>query len=160
MDSQQTQPTQLDATPGVTSDPSDNTTMTEVIASYEDNGFDSQFSVLSEARLKCNACGSEVAASQFTMHSLRRLEGASDPDDMAAVVATTCPICDAKGIVVLGYGPMAAGEDSDVSIAMQDGRHHAPLPPDASPADVAQTTPDDTDMEQADITNREGPAQP
>ncbi len=126
----------LDEGQGVTNDPSDNTTMTEVIASYHDNGFDSEFTVLDEARLQCHSCGSVVAANRFTMNSLRRLEGASDPDDMAAVVATSCPNCGAQGLVVLGYGAMASSEDSDVSVAMQDGRRHDPLPPDASPGDI------------------------
>lgn len=52
--------------------------------------------------------------------SLYRVEGASDPDDMAAVVAVTCPRCSAKGALVLKYGPEASGADADVLLALPD----------------------------------------
>jgi hypothetical protein len=69
-------------TNGVTQDPSDNTTLTDVIDGDRDNGFASEFSPLDDATIRCSTCESEVAAREFTIHSLRRLEGASDPDDM------------------------------------------------------------------------------
>ena len=54
------------------------------------------------------------------VHSLCRLEGASDPDDMAAVVALTCPNCQAKVVLVLKYGPDATAEEADVLLALPD----------------------------------------
>lgn len=60
------------------------------------------------------------------MHALCRVEGASDPDDMAAVVAVVCPRCSAKDALVLGYGPAASGADADVLLALPD----PPPPPD------------------------------
>jgi hypothetical protein len=45
---------------------------------------------------------------------IRRTEGASDPDDMLAVVALTCPRCQTRAAAVLGYGPEAAEDDADV----------------------------------------------
>jgi len=122
---------------GVTADPSDNTTLREVLAGYEASGFDATFSPTPEATIECEACGSNLAAARFTIQSLRRLEGASDPDDMVAVVATTCPSCGARGLLVLGFGPMAAAEDGDILAGMNDGRSQAPLPADASPAETA-----------------------
>jgi hypothetical protein len=127
-----------EATNGVTQDPSDNTTLTAVIDGYRDNGFASEFSPLDGSVIRCETCESEVAAGKFTIHSLRRLEGASDPDDMVAVVAITCPVCAAQGTLVLGYGPIASREESDILSALRDGRMDDPLPPNASPADIAE----------------------
>lgn len=49
------------------------------------------------------------------MHSHRRLEGASDPDDMVAIVAISCPVCATQGTLSPQYGPMGHWEeDADV----------------------------------------------
>jgi len=117
--------------------PSDNTTLVAIIEGYRTSGFDSDFSALEGARIRCETCGAETDATQYVIESLRRLEGASDPDDMLAVIATRCPACAAEGTLILGYGPMASGEDTDVAIAMKDGRDSGPLAPNASPADEA-----------------------
>ncbi len=122
----------------MTNSPSDNTTLAAILASYERSGFDSSFSPRTGGTIECVHCDSVLPSSQFTIDSLRRLEGASDPDDMIAVVALSCPKCQAKGLLVLGYGPMASAEDSDILASMQDGRGDASLPPDASPADAAK----------------------
>ena len=53
---------------------------------------------------------------------LRRLEGASDPDDMLAVVGLACPHCSAQGTAVLGYGPEAAAVDAEVLERLEDAR--------------------------------------
>lgn len=60
------------------------------------------------------------------MHALHRLEGASDPDDMAVVVAVTCPQCSVGSALVLSYGPTASGIEADVLRALPD----APAPVD------------------------------
>jgi hypothetical protein len=62
------------------------------------------------------------------MSSLRRLEGESDPSDMMAIVALTCPACGARGTVVLGFGPMATQQDSDVLQSLRDHRGDAKAP--------------------------------
>lgn len=158
----------LDGAAGVTAQPSDNTTLTEVLAGYEANGFDAPLTVVEGGSIECNSCGFTVAAKEYTMQSLRRMEGASDPDDMVAAVAVTCPSCDAQGVLVLGYGPMASAEDSDVLVALQDGRGDDDLPPNSSPADkvvgadateaaeVAESTNKPESMRSADVANGEG----
>src|SRR6201989_1240266 len=93
--------------------PSDETTLTDVLEGYAQGGFTSSFVVTDEATLECIECGTMSEPESVSMSSLRRLEAASDPDDMVAVVALTCPACNAKGTVVLGYGPMATPQDSD-----------------------------------------------
>ncbi len=137
--------------------PSDNTTLTTVLASYEGSGFDGSFSPKSDEVIECLSCGASHSASRFTVASLRRLEGASDPDDMIAVVAITCPKCAAKGVLVLGYGPMASAEDSDILAMLHDGRGEASLQPDASPADAFAPASKSAWMKSADVANGEQP---
>ena len=72
-----------------------------------------------------------------TMSSLRRLEGASDPDDMLAVVALACPACGTQGTVVLGFGPNATAEDSDVLKALRDERNAADVSGNSAPGETA-----------------------
>ena len=84
---------------------------------------------------------------------------------MVAAVAVTCPSCDAQGVLVLGFGPMASAEDSDVLVALQDGRGEDDLPPNSSPADkvdgadaieAAASTNKPESMQAADVANGEG----
>ncbi len=123
----------------MTSNPSDNTTLTSVLAGYASSGFDADFSSRDDSVIECLTCGTMLPASQYTIVSLRRLEGASDPDDMMAVVAVTCPTCGAQGVLVLGYGPMASAQDSDILVALRDGRGDDTLEADASPSDTSDS---------------------
>ena len=68
------------------------------------------------------------AARDLVVHLERRLEGASDPDDLALVVATNCPICGAPATLVLSYGPHASDQDSDIVLALR--RSHGATPSD------------------------------
>ena len=80
-------------------------------------------------------------ADAVAMSSLRRLEGASDPSDMLAVVAITCPACAARGTVILGYGPMATQQDADVLQGLRDHRGDAEAPGNSA---HGETTGDDS----------------
>lgn len=111
-------------------------TMSEVIAGYADAGFTADFDVTDEGRLQCGACDALSAPADVRMSSLRRLEGESDPADMVAVVALTCPACGAEGTVVLGYGPMAAGHEADVLHALRDERSADGLPGNSAPGEA------------------------
>jgi hypothetical protein len=57
-----------------------------------------------------------------TLERLHRLEGASDPADMLAIVGLRCPNCKTLGTVVLNYGPESPLEDADVLLALDDER--------------------------------------
>jgi hypothetical protein len=83
--------------------------------------------------VRCEVCGQETPADELAVDSFARLEGASDPGDMAAVVALTCPHCDARDVLVVRYGPEASAADADVLVALPD------LP---SPRDPGVTGPD------------------
>lgn len=110
--------------------------MTDVLAAYADGGFDSSFTVEPEAQLLCHTCEQTFPAAEAPMSSLRRLEGASDPDDMLAVVAITCPHCGAQGTVVLGFGPAASPEDGDALAAFRDDRGGGSLPANSAPGEA------------------------
>lgn len=98
--------------------PSDNTTLTAILARLDEDGFGAQFVVREGAEIECLACRNVSPASKFVVQRSRRLEGASDPDDMVHVVAATCPVCGERGTVVLTYGVNASLEDGDVSLAL------------------------------------------
>lgn len=103
-------------------------TITDVLEGYAQGGFDSSFIVTDDAGLECLECGTASAANDVWMSSLRRLEGASDPDDMVAIVALTCPACGAMGTAVLGFGPMATAQDAEVLAELRDRRGDAAAP--------------------------------
>ena len=106
----------------------DEATLTAILEGYAQGGFDSSFGVTDASEVECHTCNVVSPASSVVMSSLRRMEGASDPDDMVAVVAITCPACGARGTAVLGYGPMATMQDSEVLKALRDERGDATAP--------------------------------
>ncbi len=122
--------------------PSDYTTLTDVIDGYRNSGFGGDFFAEPGGTVRCGTCGSVLAADELQMESLRRLEGASDPADMQAVVATSCKICGADGTLVVAFGAAASDVDADVFRLLDDQRDRAGLPADAAP-DEADGVPDD-----------------
>ncbi len=98
--------------------PSDNTTLSSVLVGLEREGYAGQFVASEDGSLRCGACGVESPAGTYAVETIRRLEGASEPDEMMSVVAAACPNCGAQGTAVLGYGPAASPEDAAVSLAL------------------------------------------
>ena len=113
----------------------DPSSLTSIVSQFEDEGFTGQFAVREGATLFCLKCRMAHPASEMQMSALRRTEGASDPADMAAVVALQCAHCGNKGTVVLNYGPEASIDESDVLLALEDDREGTGVivDPDASP---------------------------
>jgi len=97
--------------PGV---PSDNTTLLEVLDELAAAGYAGTMWVTQDGQLRCEACGAVVDTSVVRVHEIRRLEGASDPDDMIAVLALECPVCNMKGTLVVHFGPEASAEEMQV----------------------------------------------
>lgn len=118
--------------------------MTEVLAGYAAAGYTGSFTALEDAQVECHTCSTTSAAADFRMSSLRRLEGASDPDDMMSVVALTCPRCAAQGVLILGFGPSATREDSAVSAALQDFRHDDKVTGNSAPGEAHGDAPNAT----------------
>lgn len=109
--------------------PSDRTTLVEVLGRYEAAGFGGQMAATPEGLILCYTCGHETDPRRATLQSLRRLEGASDPDDMLAVMAIECPHCSIKGVLIANYGPEAEPGESAIFLALRDRRFDdGPLP--------------------------------
>jgi hypothetical protein len=100
--------------------PSDNTTLVKVLGAFEDRGFTEQFIPGDDGAIQCASCNDTTPAAEFAVEASRRLEGASDPDDMMTVVAARCPRCGAAGTLVLGYGPNATEQDAAIHRAVSD----------------------------------------
>jgi hypothetical protein len=111
-------------------------TITEVLEAYAEGGFTSSFVVTDDGALECVECEHVTPANRFSMSSLRRLEGASDPADMVAVVALTCPICGSQGTTILGFGPTATEQDSEVLKALSDERSDSEAPGNSAPGET------------------------
>jgi len=105
--------------PGV---PSDNTTMLTVLAALAADGYAEDMFVTPEAMVRCGACHHDAAPADLVLNKLCRIEGASDPADMAAVLAVTCKACGAKGTAVVRFGPEAEPQDDAVLLAIDDQR--------------------------------------
>lgn len=99
---------------------SDGTTLVEVIRLLEAEGYTGQMAAVEGARIRCFTCREDSEAAGVKLDMLRRTEGASDPDDMVAVAALTCPNCGAKGTVALKYGPEAPPDEAEV-LGLLDG---------------------------------------
>jgi hypothetical protein len=97
--------------------PSDNTTLVSVLGELEEHGFTSQLIPNPDASIECGACNQSAPAVEFAVEAVRRLEGASDPDDMMIVIGARCPRCAEAGTLVLGYGPNASEDDVAISRA-------------------------------------------
>lgn len=86
--------------------------LAEVLHDAEERGYGGQFDVDDDTgACRCAACGVVSSPDDVQADSVQRLEGASDPAEMSAVLEVTCPACGQRGTVVCRYGPEAsAGE--------------------------------------------------
>lgn len=111
--------------------PSDGATLTEMLNSLAEEGFEHQFTPAERATVECAQCATRFDASSLDVVSMRRLEGASDPDDMMSLVAARCPNCDASGTLLLGYGVNASVDDADIARALNvpDQARETPIMP-------------------------------
>ena len=106
-------------TPPIGGVPTDNTTLVAVIAELESLGYTGQMVPTGNGRVQCSNCDAVSAAESLSVDQRRRLEGASDPDDMMSVNAVVCPACHEKGTLVLAYGPSASEEDARVAVGLR-----------------------------------------
>ncbi len=90
----------------------------EILRDFQDDGFTADLFAEEGGDIRCGACSVATPAGDIDVAELRRMEGASDPADMAAVIAATCPSCGSRGVMVVMYGPEASGADTDVLAAL------------------------------------------
>lgn len=86
----------------------------EVEHNLQEEGFGGQFGAREGAMVLCFTCHREFGAEMLNADAARRVEGESDPADMAIVIPVTCPYCHTGGTLALQFGPMASAEESDV----------------------------------------------
>jgi hypothetical protein len=98
-------------------------TLRAVLARFESAGYGGQFAAHEGGVVHCFTCGEDSAADGVKPETIRRLEGASDPADMLAVVPITCPRCTARGTIVLNYGPESTIADSELLAKLPDVDH-------------------------------------
>jgi hypothetical protein len=98
--------------------PQDPRGLDEILAALSADGFTGSMTALAGGDVRCDGCGEASPAGDFAVGTLRRTEGASDPGDMSAVVALTCPRCSTRGTAVLRFGPEAGEADEDVLAAI------------------------------------------
>lgn len=105
-------------TPPPAGNPSDYDTVQGVLATLAADGWDGEADTREGGTIRWRRCGHESPAGEVEVAVLRRMEGASDPDDLVAVVAAPCPTCGDKASLVLHYGPTAGPADNDVLAAL------------------------------------------
>lgn len=89
-------------------------TLTKVLQAFADDGFAADIRPEAGGRLLWSSCGHSAPATEVVVAHQRRLEGASDPDDLLLVVAAPCPTCGVGGAAVLAFGPTASEADTAV----------------------------------------------
>jgi hypothetical protein len=81
-------------------------------------GYVAVFEAEPGAALRCGTCDAVSAATSFERRWQNRLEGASDPDDMAQVSGVVCPACGELGTFVSLFGPGAETDAAEVMVAL------------------------------------------
>jgi hypothetical protein len=95
------------------------TPLIKILRQFEEDGFTGQFQPIEGPEVRCLSCRAEIPVASVDGNRIVRLEGASDPDDMLAVVPVTCGACAVQGTLVLNFGPNASPEDADVIAALE-----------------------------------------
>lgn len=104
----------------MTAESPDNVTLTEILDSFELEGYGGQMAAKPAGQVLCVSCHVESDAAEMQVDDLRRIEGVSDPADMMAVAALVCPVCGTHGTLVLSYGPEASPDDDEVLALLAD----------------------------------------
>ena len=109
-----------------------NGSLLDVLQEFRAEGFDREFMVGGGASptVRCMTCRHEFAAAGARPGRVRRLEGASDPDELLVAVTLRCPNCGARGALVLPYGPGADTADAEVLAALPDPDPQSEVAPD------------------------------
>ena len=98
----------------------DERTLSEVLDGLRADGFTEDAEAVSGSEVRCSSCGETSDPAELRPEVTHRLEGESDPADMAVVHGVVCPRCGARAVLVLGYGPNASPEEADVSRALRN----------------------------------------
>lgn len=106
--------------PGV---PTGSSTLVEALEELRDLGFDSDMYLTADGLVHCGSCGHGMAPADMDLMAIRRLEGVSDPGEMAAVLGLVCRACGTRGSLLVRFGPEASAAEDAVLRAVVDHRH-------------------------------------
>ncbi len=84
-----------------------------VLGVFADSGWNSNHLTRPGGAMKCGTCGEESGSARLDAITIHRIEGSSDPDDMQMVLGIECPLCGARGALVVSYGPNASEQDAE-----------------------------------------------
>lgn len=98
----------------------DGRSLLEVTRLLDEQGWGAQATPLEDGRVRDEEAGLVVDATEVVVDSVHRVEGASDPGDMAVVAGITFPESGTRATLVLQYGPDASAADADVLLALPD----------------------------------------
>jgi hypothetical protein len=96
--------------------------LVEVLGAYSEAGFNGDAFASKDGLILCGSCQSHLSPHYIGVHSIRRLEGKSDPSDNIGVVAIICPVCQSHATMVLKYGPEASPEEVAIWLGTKDRR--------------------------------------
>jgi hypothetical protein len=102
------------------------TPLITVLRQFDEEGFSGQFQAAEGPAVRCLTCRRSSPITALDANRIVRLEGASDPADMLAVVPVTCPECGTQGTLVSNYGPEATLEEAELLTALE----RSPVPPE------------------------------
>jgi len=94
--------------------PSDNTTLTAELDELRRQGYDGDIVLRDGPQVCCRSCDHCVDPEDMQVDVFRRLEGASEPDEMSAIVGITCTGCGSKGTLVVAFGPNASEREAEL----------------------------------------------
>jgi hypothetical protein len=104
------------------------TPLITVLHHFDADGFSGQFQAVEGPAVRCLTCHTDSPISNIEANRIVRLEGASDPADMLAVIPVICPACGARGTLVSNFGPEATVEEAELLTALD----RTPTPSDAA----------------------------
>lgn len=96
-------------------------TLVEILGELSQAGYVGDFVVGADGAVCCRVCGTCQPADSVALDGQRRVEGASDPADMAVVLAVRCGSCNQKGSVIVRYGPEASEGEAALLQHLEDG---------------------------------------
>lgn len=102
--------------------PTGASTILEALDWLSGQGFDGNLFVTDGALVRCGTCRHDMPAADLDLRHLIRLEGASDPSEMAAVLGLVCRGCGTHGSAVVRFGPEASPDEAEVLRAVEDHR--------------------------------------
>lgn len=97
-------------------------TIADALREFEARGYVGQFMVQRGGTIECRQCGHTHLPAEVSLEAMRRIEGVSDPADMAFIGALKCPHCGQQGTAILTYGPTAPPEHAEVLRELENRR--------------------------------------